>query len=138
MKRLRKARFRFFLGQTGFTLLEVLVCVAILGFIGVCVVKGLDTVSRSTRINDEKTVGGNLATEYLESIKGMPYAATYPSAGASITIPPQYSVAVNIAFSADGTNWVYTYTGQTLQKISISVSRQGRPVLSTCTLRAQR
>ena len=122
----------------GFTLIEVLVAVAILAAIGVAVLQGLDTVSRSTRISDEKAVAGNLATEYLEAIKGMPYAATYPSAGDNIAIPFQYSVAVNTNFSVNGTTWVDTYTGQTLQKIAVSVSREGRPILSICTFRANR
>ena len=134
----RKGRFRLFRGQTGFTLIEVLVAVVILAAIGVAILQGLDTVSRSTRINDEKAVAGNLATEHLEAIKGMPYAATYPGAGGNITIPFQYSVAINTTFSDNGTTWVDTYTGQTLQKIVVSVSREGRPVLSICTLRAKR
>jgi len=135
---LDKARFRFLQSQTGFTLIEVLVAVAILAAIGVAVLQGLDTVSRSTYISDQKAVAGNLATEYLEAIKGMPYDATYPSAGDNIDIPFQYSVAVNIAFSENGTTWVDAYTGQTLQKIAVSVSQGGRPILSICTLRASR
>lgn len=137
MKRLRKGRFRIFLGQTGFTLIEVLVAVGILATIGVALLLGLDTVSKSTSINDEKTVAVNLATDYIEAINGMTYDATYPGAGANITIPFQYSVAVNISFSDDGDVWVGTYTGQTLQKINVSVSREGRPVLSICTFRAK-
>ena len=138
MRWLRKAKFRLLRSQTGFTLIEVLVSVAILAAIGVAVIQGLDTVSRSTRINDQKAVAGNLATEYLEAIKGMPYAATYPSAGDNITIPMQYDVVINIAFSNDGISWVDTYTNQFLQKIVVSVSQGGRSVLSICTLRAAR
>lgn len=124
--------------QRGFSLLEVLVAVSILAFIGVAVVQGLTTVSRSTAITDEKSVAGNLATGYIDSIKGLDYAATYPTAGQNITIPSQYSVVVDITFSSNGTTWSYVYTGQTLQKIRILISRESRPVLSVCTFRTER
>jgi len=137
MKWLRKAGIRFIAGQKGFTLLEVLVAVAILAAIGVVVLQGLDTATMSTRTNEEKVVASNLITEYLESIKSMDYAATYPDAGTNVVIPFQYSVAVNITYSENGTTWVEDYDGHTLQKIVVSVSREGRPVLSICTFKAQ-
>ncbi len=124
--------------ETGFTLLELLVAVAILGFIGVGLVQGLGTVSRSTRIIDEKAIAGELITGYLEAIKDTAYAGAYPQAGQHVTVPPQYSVTMYLVFSNDGTAWSDTYSGQTLEKMTISVSREGRPVLSVCTFRTQR
>ena len=137
MRRRAKLWLRLHQSQTGFNLIEVLVAVAILAAIGVVVLQGLDTATMSTRTNEEKVVASNLITEYLESIKGMDYAATYPDAGTNVVSPFQYSVAVNITYSEDGTTWVKDYDGHTLQKIVVSVSREGRPVLSICTFKAQ-
>ena len=121
--------------QAGFTLLEVLVAVGILGIIATGFITALDSNSRATRGLDEQTVAVNLASDYLEVIKELPYAASYPTAGANITPPSQYSVNTTIQFSSDGTNWGDTYS--TLQKITVKVSREGRPVLSLCTYRTQ-
>ena len=121
--------------QAGFTLLEVLVAVGILGIIGTGFITALDSNSRATRGLDEQTVAVNLASDYLEVIKELPYAASYPTAGANITPPSQYSVNTTIQCSSDGTNWGDTYS--TLQKITVKVSREGRPVLSLCTYRTQ-
>ena len=135
---LLKRKFKLFREQKGFTLIEVLVAVGILGFIGVAVIAALDTNSRAARTLDEQVVAVNLATAHLEAIRELSYAATYPNAGDSITIPFQYSVDINTEFSSDGTTWVSSYIDETLQKITVKVSREGKPVLSLCTYRTKR
>ncbi len=124
--------------QKGFTLLEVLVAVAIMAVIGVVVLQAFDSVSAATRNNNERTIAANICTDFLEAIKEMEFAEDYPDAGDGISIPPDYEIMLNITFTEDGENWVSTYSGQTLQKIVVAVYREGKPVFSICTLRAKR
>ena len=142
--RVTKGRFSFFRGQRGFTLAEVLLAVAILAVIGVVFLSALNTNAKATHTLDEQVVASNLATAYIEAVKAMPYADTYPDPSATITIPPQYNVNVDIDFTSDGATgdgitWVDTYTDETLQKITVAVSREGgQPVLSICAFKTKR
>ncbi|MDP3879732.1 MAG: prepilin-type N-terminal cleavage/methylation domain-containing protein [Dehalococcoidales bacterium] len=135
MKLLRKVSNRFFRGQAGLTLIEVVIALGILGVLGTGMLSAIDTGSRATRTLDEQVVASNLVSEYLEAIRESPYAETYDI---DITHPSQYSVNVTTAFSDNGSAWVGTHTDEKLQKITITVSREGRPVLSVCTFKTER
>ena len=151
MRWLGKVRLRFLRGQRGFTLIEILVAAAILAAIGVGLLNALDTNAKATRQLDEKVVATNLATAYFEAIKAAPYDSTepyYDDVVADITIPPQYLVNVGIQFSSDdyvGEDeityiiWVDTNSGETIQKIAITVSREGGGhILTICTFKTKR
>ncbi len=142
MRRLGGKRCGVFRGQGGFTLLEVVLGVIIIGLIGTGVIQAIDTNARAVRVLDEQVQATNLVTAYLEGIRQIPYSdnpSPYANVGDNITKPTQYSVAVNIAYSADGVNWTTTHTNENLQKITISVFREGgKLVLSTCTFRTKR
>ena len=139
MRWLGKGRFRFLRGQRGFTLIEVVLAAAILAVIGVGLLNALDTNAKATRTLDEKVVATNLATAYFEAIKAVPYAETYPKDQSplnNIIIPPQYDVDIRTEFSTDGGVIWGDYVDNALQKIAISVSREGgRHVLTICTFR---
>lgn len=119
--------------QDGFTLFEVLVAVAILGVIGAGFITALDTNKRGNRVTDEQVTALNLATNYVEIIEQQTYTDNYTSAVGSITLPTQYDVDLEYEFTDDGETWTDNATGKTLQKVTIAVSREGRPVLSICT-----
>ncbi len=86
MRWLGKRSLRFCRGQKGLTLIEVVVAVGILSFIGTGVVLALGTNYRAARTLDEHVVAVDLASNHLEVIKDLPYAVTYPNAGDNITI----------------------------------------------------
>jgi len=138
MRWLIKGKFKLFREQTGFTLIEVLIAVGILAAIAAGFLTALDTNSRATRDLDERVVAANLTTAYIEAIKESAYADTYPNAGDDITIPFQYDVDVDIDYSSDSTTWVDFYTDEALQRITVTVSREGRYILSVCTYRCKR
>jgi len=140
----QRGRFKFLHGQMGFTLIEVLVGVAIIAAIGVGVANAIDTNSRAIRTFDEKVQATNLVTSYLEGIRQLPYSDdtnAYASVSQGIVKPFQYIVTMNITYSPDGIYWAPNSNGGAykLQKITISVSREGgKPILSTCTFRTTR
>jgi len=118
--------------------LEILIAVGILSVIGAGLLIALNNNAKAVRTLDEQVEGGNLAVAYLEAIKELPYSDNYSSAGDNITVPMQYSVVIDIDYY-DGTNWVDSYTDETLQMITVRISREGgKPVTSLCTLRTER
>ena len=144
MRQIRKARFRLLQGQMGFTLIEVLVGVAIIAAIGMGVIRAIDTNARARQVLDEQVQATNLVTAYLEGIRQLPYsdnASAYASVSNSIVKPSQYIVAMDIAYSPDGVYWATDNNSGAykLQRIKISVSREGgKPVLYTCTFKSPR
>ena len=119
--------------------MEILVAVAILGVISVAFIASLDTNYRATRTLDEQVVATNLATVYFEAIIGSSlFTDDYSAITDNITTPAHYSVDYTIDFSDDGYDWDPTDSGQTLQKITVFVSHQGKPVLSTCTYKTEK
>ena len=70
--------------QRGFTVLEALLALALVGIILVGILGALGTSSQATLIDDEQTTGDNLAESQLEHLRGQAYDSTGS--------PPQYSL----------------------------------------------
>ena len=138
MRWLLKEKYRSFGEQVGFTLIEVLFSLALLGLIGVGLLSALNTSFRASGTLGEQVVATNLAVAHIEAIKESSYALTYPNAGDNITVPFQYNVVIDTVCSTDGGTNFSECTGsesETLQMITVAVSREGRPVFSVSTYR---
>ena len=138
MRWLLKKRLAFTGHQKGLTFIEVLIALGIIGFVATGYLTALNSNSRATRSLEEHTVAASLASSCIEAIKDDDFSPTYPHAGDDITIPFQYSMDIDTQFSIDGTTWSEGYAGENLQKITVIVSREGRPVFSVCTYKTQR
>lgn len=125
-------------GTSGFTLIEVLVAVAIFSVIGVGLMSALFTTTRSSALVDEKTNARILITETIETIRLLPYAANYLNGGDDITGPNQYTVVIETEGTNDDITWQPSTGNETLQRIFISVFREGKPVMRICTFRTPR
>jgi prepilin-type N-terminal cleavage/methylation domain-containing protein len=98
----------------GFSLIEVLIAVALLAIFVVVLVGSLSTASKSFIINDTRQTAKNIAESQMEFIKRAPYAYTY---NPPILADPSFSSSVTVsAFAGRGIN---------IQKVSIVVSRNG-------------
>ena len=63
--------------QKGFTLVETLVGVAILGVVGVALVSGMFTGYRSLETNQDKVIAESLSKSQVEYIKSQDYVAVF-------------------------------------------------------------
>ena len=112
--------------EKGFSLIEVLIAIALLGIIAVAFLGGLATASKALVIADERTTAESLARSQMEYVKNQDYDAT--------NNPPQYSLLSNIPGNytitiiperldpnGDGTGNDYG-----IQKITVTVDHQSK------------
>ena len=120
--------------ETGVTLLETLVALALLSIIAVVFLGGLTTVATATLIADEQATAESLARSQMEYVKRYPYdseATTYPYVYTydetynpnPITLPESYTISVEVS-PVPGT------TDSDIQKITVTVNRNDNPVLT--------
>ena len=129
----------------GFTLIEVLVALALFAIIGIVFAGGLGTASRAVFIADIRTNAESLARTQMEYVKSYNYAdadggvATYPK----VDIPDGYAIcSVNgtgppvqcydsdpiIAVPWDSDNNQPADTDDGLQKITLVIKHEGTEV----------
>ena len=131
-------------GERGFSLIETVIALGVLGVIGIAFLTALTTSSKATGSLSDGVQAEALIRSHLETIKECDYAdnADYydedacPSL-AGITVPFQFTVVIDIDCSTDGgfDNWTAPCPGETFQRITVGVSRESRPVLSMTTFK---
>jgi len=91
MKRVRlnsRVRKAFQGRSRGFTLIEVVIAIALVGIISIAFLSALSNASTILIITDERATAESLARSQMEYVKNEPKSATYPS-----TIPDAYQEA---------------------------------------------
>jgi len=118
--KMKQMKSKLLRGQTGSGLIETLVAVGILGFIGVGFLSGLWTISHNAGIYDERVTASALARTQAEEIKATPYdpEGNYPE----IACPPHYDISISA---------VELELGK--QEVTVTVSRDGDSVLQLTT-----
>jgi len=114
--------------EKGFTLIEVLVALAVLGVIGAAFLGSLATASNAIFIADEKATAESLARSQMEYIKNQGYDAT--------NNPPVYDFdpdfdGYEIDMTAERLDPDSDGTGDDdgIQKITITVNHLGKQVI---------
>lgn len=129
---------RFFGGdQGGLTLVEVIVAMAILGFVGVGFMTALGTGFRSQGIKEEQVIGHNLVRAALEEIRSQDYLNSASPSPYTLTtpLPNGYSIAV----VTEDFCWPEPCTPDgNLQKNTATVFRDGDIVVSIEDLKSRR
>jgi len=103
-------------GETGSSLIEVVISLALVGIIAVAFLSGLGTSSTSALTTDQRETAKNLAETAMEDVKSQTYASSY-----SYTPTADYGdYTANIIVG-------WPYTGDTdIQKITVIVEDNGK------------
>ena len=109
------------LNQRGFSLVEVLVSVAILGVLSAGILTALGSSSKALITTDERETAKNIAEMQMEYVKNQPYAASYTLPDISGTYPG-YSDAVD-------TDDITSRDGD-IQKITLTVRHDTRTIIT--------
>lgn len=103
-------------GEKGFSLLETLLALALLGIISAGFLGATATTSTTRVVADEKASGKILAESLMEGIKKANYAPSY-----NATVPADFA-----GYSAN----ITVEENNNIQDITISVMRRGHEVFS--------
>ena len=115
-------------GEKGFSLIEVVIALGILGIIAAAYLGSLANASQSLAVADERATAESLARSQMEYIKKESYSTDNYSAP---TIPPEYTAA------GYTTTITFEVIKADLERIRITVMHNGKSIItsgSDCTL----
>ena len=131
-------------GQKGFTLLETLVAVAILGMIGPVFLISVNSASRVSQVNAEEIQAEALIRSQLETVKHSGYLDCDPTpCYTTITdVPAQYVVSISVQI-IDTPTCSDDINCNTLQEVTVAIARPSgsggnRQVLAVSMYKAKR
>ena len=117
--------------ERGFSFIEVVIALGILGVIAVGFLSGLGTASKALLIADERETANNLAEAQIENIKKQAYDDTNnpPQYSLMSGIPSSYSIdqPMVVRLDPDGDSFD---DDDGIQKITITVRHNGKEVLT--------
>ncbi|MCH8206900.1 MAG: type II secretion system protein [Chloroflexi bacterium] len=130
-------------GRRGFTLIEVLVALGILGVMGSALLLAVGASSRANLVADQQIQAEALVRSQLDSVLESAYLDCDPTCYPLIAnIPPQYTMVIDVV-PIDTPTCVTDENCNTLQNVTATVSRPTadggiRPILSISTYKSQR
>jgi len=113
--------------QGGFTLVEVVIAIMLLGLIGAALFNGLGTASKVLLRNDIRQTAKNLAETHMEWVKNQlftPGVATYTPPATLLNGQPGFSATISVV---DGSNTTFFGPSASenrdsrLQKITVNI-----------------
>ncbi len=111
----------------GFTLIEVLVAIVLLGIIGIAFFGGLSTASSALLLADERATAESLARSRMEYVKNQDYDANEPQSYEQGYVPvtgyPGYEIKVDaepLRNPDDG-----------IQRITVTVKHNNKPIITS-------
>ncbi len=114
--------------QAGYSLLETVVAIAIMGSVVVAVLAGLTTTSRVAPITDEQNTAQNLAASQMEYVRVAPYSGIrYYETDPDLIVPSGY----NITTEATSVNRdIDESDDDGIQLITVTVNRSDKTVIT--------
>jgi len=117
--------------EKGFTLIEVIIAMALVGIVAVAILSGLSTGSRAIFVADERATAESLARSQMEFVKNQPYDATNnpPVYALLPNIPENYQISVT-AVRLDPQNHG-SGNDYGIQKITVTIKHHDKPEVIT-------
>ena len=112
--------------QQGFSLIEILMALVILGTAGVGFLSGIKTVYETVPVTDQENIALSIAENQMEYIRIQPYEHSGKYKIIS-NIPPGYSISTPMAGFMDPEDDGYD-DDDSLQKITVVVHYKDEPV----------
>lgn len=121
-------------GESGFTLIEVLIALAILGLVGGAFLQGMAVSNRAVMVSQERVAAESLAKSQMENTKAQDYVPEAISYS-KITIPSDLAgQGYDIDIDADPLD---TPDGG-IQEITVAVTRGGETLLTLVDYKVDR